>query len=74
MERQRDLEFVLEALYTFEAELDELEHAEEWFVSDSRDRLESAKEILKDILGITDYDYDEDSEGIEQGTLELHFD
>ena len=74
MGQNADLRFVLEALYTFEAELEQLERSEDWFVSDSRDRLESAKQILQDILGITDYDYDAEDEDFEQGTSELYFD
>jgi hypothetical protein len=68
---RKELEFVLDALYTVEAEIEQLEISEDWFVSDSRDKLASAKQILQDQLGIEEYDYDEEPK---QHTLELRFD
>ena len=69
---KRDLEFVLESFETIEAELEALELSEEWFTSDSMDRLISAKQILYSALGIQEEDYDD--EDFEQASLELHFD
>lgn len=69
--QRNELLFVLESLYTFDAELEQLEKDTDWFVSDSRERLEASKQILQDILGIQDYEHDEE---VEHDSLELHFD
>ena len=69
--QRHELVAVLEALATFESELEQLEISEEWFVSDSRDRLTEAKGIIMDILGITEYATDEE---VKQINLELRFD
>lgn len=64
---------VLNALDTFDAELEQLESSEDWFVSDSRDRLESARQILHSILGIEEPTYEFDEESPEQHTAGLRF-
>jgi hypothetical protein len=65
------LRHVLEAIETFEAELEQLEVDEPWYVPDSRDRLDSAKQILHDHLGIQDEYYDEEDEDAEPRATEL---
>lgn len=70
-----DLKFILNALETFDAELEQLEAVEEWFSSESRDILESAKQLMYTILEIGAQDDDEDYESdIYKETAELHFD
>ena len=69
--QRHELVAVLEALATFESELEQLEISEDWFVSDSRDRLTEAKGILQDLLGISEYTTDEE---VEQINIELRFD
>lgn len=68
---RRDLEFVLEALESADAELAALEISKDWFASDSRDRLESARQILHTELDIKEREYHEE---IEQDSPELCFD
>lgn len=66
-----DLEFILEALESADAELAALELTKDWFSSDSRDRLASAKAILCEELGVQeDREYDEETE---QVLIELCF-
>ena len=67
-----DLVHVLDALDTFEAELEQLEYTRDWFLSDSKDRLASAKQIVCNHLGIEPYEHEYDEE-LEQGTFELLF-
>lgn len=69
---RQDLHHVKEALESFQAELEILEHDNEWFVSDSRDRLASALEIIYNYLGIVNPNGELDYES-EQRTLELRF-
>jgi len=70
-----DLKFILNALETFDAELEQLEAVEEWFSSESRDILESAKQLMYTILEIGAQDDDEEYESdIYKETAELHFD
>jgi len=70
----KDLNFLLHAVQTFDAEMEQLEITEDWYSSESRDILESAKEILRGILGIEEIKYDDDGEEIHQETFELYFD
>ena len=69
-----DLLHVYEALQTFDAELDMLEASADWFVSDSRDRLDSSLQLLADELGIEESDDIGEANDLIQRTLELHFD
>jgi len=55
-----NIRFLLDTLETLEAELEQLEYDEEWFVADSMDQLKASIQILHDILGIKDSEYDED--------------
>ena len=64
---------VFQALECFEAELEQLMYTHDWFVSDSVDRLASAKEIMMDWLGIKQYEYDEE-EVPKQSDIGLCFD
>ena len=70
----KDLNFLLHAVQTFDAEMEQLEITEDWYSSDSRDLLESAKEILRGILGIEEINYDENGEEIYGASAELYFD
>jgi len=70
----KDLNFLLHTIQTVDAELEQLEITEDWYSSDSRDLLESAKEILRGILGIEEINYDEDGEEIYPASAELYFD
>lgn len=65
----KDLMFLLETIDTVDAEVEQLEITEDWYSSDSRDLMLSAKEILRGYLGIKEPE--EYEEEFEQATLEL---
>lgn len=69
--QEHELWFIYETLKTIECELDTLERGSTWFVSDSRDRLDNALEILGGYLGVEDYEPDEETE---QETFEFYED
>lgn len=66
---EKDLRFLLEVVVAVDAEVEQLELTEDWYVADTRDLMETAKEILKGYLGIKEPE--EYEEGFEQATLEL---
>lgn len=69
-----DLRFLLNALETFEAELEQLEASEDWFSSDSRDLLASAYLIIRQTIGTHTEEYDDEyDEEIQQVHYELRF-
>ena len=69
-----DLLHVYNALQAFEAELDQLEASGDWFTSDSRDRLDSSKQLLASALGIEeDYEGELEAHELVQRTLTLRF-
>lgn len=55
-----DLRFLLDTFETLEAELEQLQYDEVWFVSDCMDQLKSSIQILHDVLGIKEPDYDDE--------------
>lgn len=74
--RRADLRFLLRAVETLDAEVEQLEITEDWYSSDSRDLLDTSKEVLRGYLGLHEEEYDEDEYGtaIKQEALELRFD
>ena len=71
---ETEVRYIHDALKTFEAELNELERAREWFVSDSGDRLASAIQITSELLGVQDNEHDEEESEIEQESFEFYED
>ena len=74
--RRNDLRFLLRAVETLDAEVEQLEITEDWYSSDSRDLLETSKEVLKGYLGLHEEEYDEDEyiTAAKQEAFELRFD
>jgi len=66
-----DLAFLLLALETFEAEVEQLVYDKEWYSSDSLDLLTSAKQLLHEILEIKIKEDYEDGYENSQITIDL---
>ena len=66
-----ELMFLLDTVENCEAEIEQLELDHVWYSSDSRDKIDSAKEILRGHLGIKEIEDDEHGEEPEQATLRL---
>ena len=68
---RHDAHFILDTLETVEAEVEALVLSQDWFASDSLERIKSAKQILYTELGIKEI---EDDDEVEQESFELRFD
>jgi hypothetical protein len=69
--REHELWFIYETLKTVECELGALEKQQVWFVSDSRERLDTSLEIVGGLLGVQN---DEPDYEIEQAAFEFYED
>jgi len=54
-----DVRALLDAIEVVEAELEQIAFDNDWFVSDSTDHVQVAKQILHGLLGIKEYNDDE---------------
>jgi len=67
-----DVYHIKDALESFQAELEILENDKEWYVSDSKDRVDSALQILYTVLGIDPNKGTDENEN-QPRNLELRF-
>lgn len=54
-----DTRYLLDAIETIEAEVEQLMFDHDWFVSDTVEYLQGSKQILQDLLGIREESYEE---------------